>query len=103
MGVYCWTLSTWCTSAAACSNRTSSWSGARSLALGTVIRVLLLDPGISAPQIAAWLIAFLAACSFGYWVTFSERPPLGTAVRIDDDPVTPNGMLLAAGAWPELV
>ena len=57
---------------------------------------------ISAPQIWAWSIAVLAADSFGYWVTFREMV-FSAAVRIGEDPVTPNGRSVALGACPALM
>jgi hypothetical protein len=48
------------------------------------------------------LIASLAADSFRYWVTLREML-FSAAVRTGEDPVTPNGMLVALGACPALM
>src|SRR5215472_7718236 len=101
-GAYCCTVSFCPAALAASSNRSARTAGARSLMDGTTISVLEVPEGISAPQIVVWLIAFLTACSFGYWVTLREMF-FSAAVRIGEDPVVPNGRLVALGACSALI
>ena len=101
-GAYCCTVIFCPALLAASSNRTARSSGARSLMDGTTISVLEVPEVISAPQIWAWSMAVLAACSFGYRVTFREMV-FWAAVRTGEDPVTPNGRSVALGACPALM
>src|SRR5215471_11114753 len=101
-GAYCCTVSVCPVLLDAASNRTANNPGAMSLMDGTMIRVLEVPEGISAPQIVVWSMAFLIADSFGYCVTDREVV-FSAAARTGEDPVVPNGRLVALGACSALM